>query len=280
VRNTRPIDLTEKKFGRLLVIERSGHIGTGRAWKCVCDCGNVRLVTSGALKSGHSKSCGCLQREIVAKISKEKNTIHGMSHTPVFNSWNSMIQRCYNPKTDSFKDYGGRGILACEFLRASPENLKTILGERFQGFSLERINVNGGYTCGACSECLLRGWIKNIKWGTHKEQARNKRNSLMVEIDGQIKTAGEWEELYGLYESCISNRIRNGTSGKDLLKPCKKNNPKVLINGEEKRISEWAASSGLTTKSIWARLKRGWTGERLIKPRRTKFYKGKSLPNN
>lgn len=279
MRSTKPVDLTGKRFGRLLVIERCGHIGKNRAWTCVCDCGETRKVTSGALTSGHSKSCGCLQREIVARVSKEQNTIHGMSHTPVFNSWNSMVQRCYNPKSSSFKDYGGRGIVACEFLRASPENLKTILGERFQGFSLERINVNNGYACGSCSECLLRGWIKNIKWGTHKEQARNKRNSLLVEIDGQVKAAGEWEEIYGLYESCISNRIRNGTYGKDLLKPCKKNNPKILINGEERRISEWATLSGLTTKTIWTRLSKGWTGERLIRPRRTKMYKGKFLKN-
>lgn len=269
MRSTAPIDLTGKKFGRLFVIDWHGHVGPYRAWNCKCDCGNTKVMTTGSLRSGHGKSCGCLQKEIVSKIAKANLTTHGMSHTPVFNSWNSMIQRCYNKKSESFNYYGGRGIVVCEFLRASPENLKSLLGERVPGYSLERTDVNSNYSCGQCAECLSSGWARNVKWGSHKEQARNKRNTLMVTIDGETKCAAEWEEIYGLYDSCISNRIRLGYSGKKLLMPCKKQKELfITIGRQSKRISEWAKISGLNPKTIWKRHNDGWSGDRLLKPSR------------
>lgn len=59
-----------KKFNRLLVIERFIDENDYVKWKCQCDCGNIIIVRKDSLTSGHTKSCGCLQKETVAKISK------------------------------------------------------------------------------------------------------------------------------------------------------------------------------------------------------------------
>ena len=61
-------DLTGKKFFRLLVLERSGTYVSNKGaksvlWKCVCDCGKVKNVTSSSLKYGGTHSCGCLRSE-------------------------------------------------------------------------------------------------------------------------------------------------------------------------------------------------------------------------
>ena len=53
-------DLTGQRFGRLVVIERSGSDKRGRAtWLCKCDCGNITIAQSGHLTGGYTKSCGC-----------------------------------------------------------------------------------------------------------------------------------------------------------------------------------------------------------------------------
>lgn len=56
-------DLTGQKFGKLTVIKRAPNIGKNVAWECKCDCGNITIVTSHNLASGHTKSCGCLKTE-------------------------------------------------------------------------------------------------------------------------------------------------------------------------------------------------------------------------
>lgn len=66
------IDLTSKRFGRLVVIERdfSYPSGTGKSayWKCQCDCGNTISVRQDKLKNGITQSCGCLSKEVRTKI--------------------------------------------------------------------------------------------------------------------------------------------------------------------------------------------------------------------
>lgn len=66
---TRCIDLTGKKFGKLTVVKRQpNHITpsgqTKAMWLCLCDCGNETIVSSQDLKSGHTKSCGCLPTKL------------------------------------------------------------------------------------------------------------------------------------------------------------------------------------------------------------------------
>lgn len=107
------IDLTGLKFGRLEVINEAGRDKQkGVNWKCYCECGNDIVVSSHSLRRGNTKSCGCLQKDIIKEIGYS-NQIHGMSHTKIWRRWHDMKRRCFDNKVKAFKNYGGRGITVC-----------------------------------------------------------------------------------------------------------------------------------------------------------------------
>ena len=105
--------------------DRPGQKHCIRFWLCQCECGNEKWVSAASLMNGHSQSCGCIVKEIVGarflNPSPELRTrmrelviTHGMSRTKVYKAWQSMKQRCDNPKCPEYKHYGGRGITVCE----------------------------------------------------------------------------------------------------------------------------------------------------------------------
>ena len=68
-------NLIGHRFGRLTVVGRAENYITGRqvhsVWLCICDCGNTTIVRASALRSGHTKSCGCFQDESRVKKSDQ-----------------------------------------------------------------------------------------------------------------------------------------------------------------------------------------------------------------
>lgn len=189
-------DIAGHKFGRLTALRFVGHSENRNAvWECACDCGKAHIAEGRSLRSGNIQSCGCLQinSPVRAAANRKRLMTHGMTRTLTGQSWMAMLTRCYNPNVAAFKDYGGRGIRVCEFIRASPLNLVLIIAERpSRNITLDRINVNAGYNCGTCAECLANGWKLNVRWADKAEQAGNTTRNVLYRIDDQTLCAAEW----------------------------------------------------------------------------------------
>ena len=165
------IDLTGLRFGRWTVLHYKETVNKQPYWSCRCDCGAESAVLGMTLRSGGSRSCGCLRRELNTK----RSTIHGQTigrwegkgPTPEYIAWRGMISRCYNPKTKRFEDWGGRGITVCDRWRSSFLAFLEDMGRRPSlDHSIDRYpNNDGNYELGNC------------RWATPKEQASNRRMS-------------------------------------------------------------------------------------------------------
>jgi len=107
------VDLTGKIFGRLTAIEFCGINKSGHPmWLCQCVCGNIKDVDQYKLKSGHTRNCGCLKKEIF-DLGKGAIT-HKDEGSPTYVAWTNMKQRCYNKNHQQYKNYGSRGITVCD----------------------------------------------------------------------------------------------------------------------------------------------------------------------
>lgn len=155
------VDLTGQRFGRLVVIRRMPSVNKRTKWLCVCDCGNEIIAESYNLKTGHTTSCGCFQREATA----EANQTHGMRKTRLYRIWVCMKNRCYAKSYHAFKHYGGRGIKVCAEWRNSFETFRdwALSNGYADNLTIDRVDTNGDY-CPA-----------NCRWATMAEQNQNKR---------------------------------------------------------------------------------------------------------
>ena len=188
-------DITGKRFGRLRVLNRS--VEDSLKWECLCDCGAIKHVNGGSLRSGRSNSCGCLNSEMTAK----RNLKHGLAtrqnRSPVYSAWCGMRQRCNDKNSTFYSDYGGRGITICDRW----ENFTAFIedmGERPSGTSIDRIDNNGNYD------------PNNCRWATKFEQANNCRNSTVIEYKGKTLTIAQWGREKGIRAGTLHARTKAG----------------------------------------------------------------------
>lgn len=172
IKETKTIDLTGVRFGKLTVLEKSDKKSKRVSWVCECDCGNIVTVSATNLTQGNTMSCGCYRIEKLVQM----NTTHGESHTRLYGVWQGMRERCYRESDVSYYLYGGRGITVCDEWENSYESFK--IWAEANGYdwfakrgdcTLDRIDVNGMY----CPE--------NCRWVDMKVQSNNKRNSKKQE---------------------------------------------------------------------------------------------------
>lgn len=194
-------NLTGRRFGRLMVLgstRRKPTYKKGVAWLCHCDCGNTAVVMAGNLRSGHSRSCGCLSVE----TARVESTTHGMSDTRLYHIWRSMIQRCEDLGCAAYTNYGGRGISVCEEWRrdfkAFHDHVSMLEHYGKKGYSLDRINNNGNYEPG------------NVKWSTVGEQVRNTRANIHLTHDGKTQCVSDWAREMGMPRGTLRKRLHLG----------------------------------------------------------------------
>jgi hypothetical protein len=143
------------KFGRMTVLRCVGvNKHRARRYECRCDCGTVKVVNGGDLKSGRVLSCSCLKRERSSEASSgESNAryVHGGSGTKLHRLWQGMQERCECPKHISYQYYGKRGISVCLAWKTFDEFRRWAKEHGYQdGLSIDRINPDAGYEPDNC----------------------------------------------------------------------------------------------------------------------------------
>ena len=179
---------TGARFGKLTALEfvclRGG--GTRKAiWLCSCDCGKSIEVAGTDLRSGNTKSCGCLKVENGAQQNLRHGGAAGKALTGAYRSWRSMLARCNSPSNNRYREYGARGIAVSEAWRDFATFLAD-MGERPDGMSLERDDPNGNYTPANC------------RWLPIAQQARNTRKTVWVRLNGSHMSLAEAAEKMGV----------------------------------------------------------------------------------
>lgn len=190
------LDLSNKKFYKLTAIRQVQSRNNRTMWECICDCGNTTLVLTSNLTCGRVKSCGCLKNEKLIN----RNTIHNLRKTPIYEVWKTMKQRCFNPNNSSYKNYGGRGISVCEDWKYNFTSFyKWSMSNGYKkGLTIDRIDNNSNY----CPE--------NCRWVDRITQANNTRWNKLITIDGKVDTRANWLRYFNLDDYNFNKQLKLG----------------------------------------------------------------------
>lgn len=194
------IDLTGKRFGRLVVESYGETRGKIAYWKCRCDCGSTKLISSGSLRTGDSNSCGCLKREQTV----DRNTKHSLDQrgkrNRFYKVWLAMKNRCLNQKCKDYQNYGGKGITVCDEWINNPAAFVKWCEEQPKPEKralLDRRDGTKGYS------------PENCRFLSDAESVRNRSMSIFVEINGERLVLKDAVKKYGVVSyGCAKIRVR------------------------------------------------------------------------
>lgn len=209
------IDMTGLRFGKLVVIEPVGKNNyKSLMWRCVCDCGNERIVDGSGIRAGRNKSCGCAS----PKFSGDIRT-HGLTGTRLYRIWVGMKLRCSGMSAGKErKNYYDKGIRVCDRWM-DVRNFLEDMGHPPDNLSIDRIDGSKGYEPGNC------------RWADSKTQGNNTSSNHVISIGGEKKTISQWSEITGAKANTIVCRVKRGW---DLEKAIQVNPVSMM---EEKRLS-------------------------------------------
>lgn len=202
------LDLTNKKFGKLTVLKlqekrpltyKGGKRGFAYYWLCQCECGNKKIIRQDHIIKNGTLSCGCLQKQIAREKCLQNNKTHELSHHKLYKIYYNIKSRCYNPKTQNYYLYGGRGIKMCKDWYKDFFSFYTwaINNDYKEDLTIDRIDVNKDYE------------PNNCRWIDIKTQANNRRNNHYITCNNETHTIAEWAEKLKLKRGTLSARINN-----------------------------------------------------------------------
>lgn len=187
------IDLSGHRYGRWTVIVPA--ISGPRSWVCRCDCGFYRFVSACHLRTGKSRSCGCLKDELARNRLKHGGA-KGGRRSPECSIWRGMVRRCHDPKEKSYARYGALGITVCERWRSDFAAFLSDMGPRpSPAHSIDRKNGAKGYS------------PDNCRWATDEEQSLNRRATIRVRVNGEEMPLGKAADALGLVRSTVYARV-------------------------------------------------------------------------
>jgi len=190
------IDLTGQRFGRLVVKSYSHKYDRYSYWLCVCDCGKTAVVRGANLKSGKTRSCGCLHDELSAQRIAAQNLTHGESKSRLYGIWSDMKRRCLNCKRNAFERYGGRGIAVDpDWMSYDAFAVWAYQSGYSETLSLDRVDNDGPYS------------PQNCRWATKKKQANNKSNNVTFECGKERLTLAQWAERKNISYTTLYGRV-------------------------------------------------------------------------
>lgn len=197
------IDLTGRRFGLLVVVGLAPRTKRMLLWRVRCDCGTAKVVYGCHLRSGATKSCGCILKTNPG--ARRHGHWTGRRATSEHGTWNAMLQRCSNPKAEHYDRYGGRGITVCERWLVF-ENFLADMGMRpSASHSIDRRNNDGNYE------------PDNCHWATKKQQMRNTASTRLLTHDGKTQPLCAWAEQFGVLSASIASRLERGWSVADAI---------------------------------------------------------------
>lgn len=198
---SKQIDIAGKRYGLLVPLYRVENDKYGRsAWMCKCDCGTKKVISANDMRSGKTRSCGCLEKYNRSIFGTRSKRTHQMKNTRIYHIWQGAKNRVFNQNDKHWPDYGGRGITMCKEWATSFECFRdwAFANGYSENLTIDRIDVNGDY----CPE--------NCRWVTKADQQRNKRNNRYYTYNGKTQLIPAWAKEFGVTDSTIRSRIRRG----------------------------------------------------------------------
>lgn len=201
------IDIEGQIFGWLVVLHRDRTKPKGHAWwMCLCKCGNFHSVKSYDLRTGQTKSCGCMRATINISMAQQHNVVHGLRNSPEYNVWRAMKKRCSLKSSQGYQRYGGRGITVCDEWENSFQAFYRDMGPRpSPSHSIDRIDNDKGYS------------PENCRWATIYDQANNKSNNVLLTYQGEKRTLAQCAQALNLPRARLYKRRDAGWSDDEIL---------------------------------------------------------------
>lgn len=195
-----------ERFHRLTFIGKQKKVGRTHFALFSCDCGSKCWANPSKVRSGHTQSCGCYQRQRTIDANRKHGNSSRNRKSDEYLIWMNMKTRCYNERYQLFHCYGGRGIRVCKKWKSDFRSFLTYVGKRpSKNHSIDRINNNGNYEPG------------NVRWATRKQQSRNRRCVLKITIKGVTRPLPRWSAISGIKCRTIWRRLKDGWSNHDAV---------------------------------------------------------------